>query len=255
MLTFPRVSATLALLIPVTFAACGGTIAIESGSGSGVSSSRSASSTAVSSSSTGLGGAPGFGGSPSLDAAVSTVASSSSSGGVGGAGGAGGGSPCDMACAHVEACFGITCGVVGINCATLGSGFDCVAECINDTPCANLSQGTLTTCQAQCADGGTPPIDAGTDGSTSAGCEACVGSSCLTALKQCEGDATCKSWVGCAEACFNQPAAGPSCFSACDAQYPGAANLYAPVYSCVCQSCNSQCADVNACAAGTDGGP
>jgi hypothetical protein len=40
-------------------------------------------------------------------------------------------------------------------------GFDCVADCINNTPCASLGAGTFNTCQAQCGDAGSSSGDAG----------------------------------------------------------------------------------------------
>jgi hypothetical protein len=61
-------------------------------------------------------------------------------------------SPCDQACAHVESCSGglFGCSTIGINCATVGAGFDCLAECIDNTPCTSLGLGTYTACQGQC---------------------------------------------------------------------------------------------------------
>jgi hypothetical protein len=73
-------------------------------------------------------------------------------------------SPCDQACAHVQACTGITCSTVGVDCATLGSSYDCVAECVDNTPCASLGAGTFTTCQGQCGDGGAGDGGAGDAG-------------------------------------------------------------------------------------------
>jgi hypothetical protein len=245
-------------LAVVGFAGCGGTIDILNGSASGSSSSGSP---ASSSSGSGFGGASpgttvatvgtGFGGSTgSIDA---TVATSSSSSGAG----TGGGSPCDMACAHVQQCFGIDCATVGLNCANLGSGFDCIAECINDTPCADLSQSTLQTCQAQCSapDGGAPDAASSPDSGSAASCIQCSAMSCGTQELACEQNATCKQWLQCVGGCYQQTVLTPGCFQACDAQYPSAAADYSAIYTCACQSCPDECSQVNPCAAGTDAGP
>lgn len=233
------------------FAGCNGDVEEATGSGTtgtGGVQSTTATATAVTSSSSGTTTVTG-----TTTSVPATTSSSSSSG-------SGGGSPCDMACAHAASCGVNVCQLGGINCATAGSAYDCLAECIDALPCSSLNFTSLAGCQKQCAatsDGGTGPADGGAtpDGGLLSGCGGCVAQSCITPALACYESAACKGWITCAQACYTAAAPSVACFQACDAQNPGASTLAAPIYACTCSSCATQCASADPCAAGTDGGP
>ncbi len=174
---------------------------------------------------------------------VSTVTTTTSSTGT---------TPCDMACAHAQMCGFDVCGMFNINCATVGSQYDCAFECINNVSCQNLLSQGMAFLQATCTDGGTgdagPGDAAPADGGAT--CQSCAETSCTSALGACAADTSCLGWLQCANACST-----PSCYQACDAMYPTASSEYAAVYSCACTNCSTECATENPCAAGMDGGP
>jgi hypothetical protein len=145
----------------------------------------------------------------------------------------------------------VTCSTINIDCATIGSQFDCAAECISNTPCANLLSQGMACLSATCTDGGTDGGDAG----AGAACTQCLTGSCGNAAVPCFMDMTCSKWLQCAQACNQASPPTPTCFQACDAMYPSAKALYDPVYTCACSSCATQCVDSNPCAHGMDGGP
>ncbi|HSQ66402.1 MAG TPA: hypothetical protein VLM85_24430 [Polyangiaceae bacterium] len=158
---------------------------------------------------------------------------------------------CNQMCGHIQTCTGITCTQVGVDCTTANLSA-CVETCVINTSCAQLNNQTAQACQQTCAaDGG---ADGGGDGGTSmVQCSQCVSSSCQPALQACAADTTCSQWLQCIQNCSgNQPA---SCFAACDATYASAKSLYAPIYTCGCSQCSSQCTALDPCAYGTDGGP
>jgi len=181
----------------------------------------------------------------------STTTSSTSSSST-----SGGNTPCDMACAHVASCgFGVTCAQFNINCATVGSQFDCAANCINALSCQQLISQGMACLNATCSDGGAGDAGPTDGGMMVSACTTCVGQSCLQQAAPCAQDATCQKWLGCAQACNNGSPPTASCFQACDAMYASASTLFNPVYTCTCTSCGTQCSASDPCAHGMDGGP
>jgi hypothetical protein len=179
--------------------------------------------------------------------ATSTTASSSS----------GGGTPCDMGCAHAKMCGFDICTMLGINCATVGTMYDCVFNCTNPESCSQLTNGGALACYQMCqgmmGDGGTG------DGGSGMACAQCAGmqGNCQSQIGACAQDPTmkCQPWLQCAGACNQQMMPPPSCFAACDAMYASEKSLYAPIYACACSKCPNECASSNPCAYGMDGGP
>jgi hypothetical protein len=45
-------------------------------------------------------------------------------------------------------------------------------------------------------------------------------------------DPVCGGWLSCFQICTT-----PACYDGCDAQFPGAAALYKPIYGCICAGC------------------
>jgi hypothetical protein len=152
-------------------------------------------------------------------------------------------------------CTGYTCSMANIDCATVGSGYDCEFECANNTPCANLGFGTLATCQAQCSDGGAGDGGAGDGGPMLSPCSNCELQHCGGAGAACAQDATCQQWLACANTCNGASPQTPSCYAACDAQYSSASAKFAPIYQCGCTNCDTQCSGADLCNYGQDGGP
>lgn len=103
------------------------------------------------------------------------------------------------------------------------------------------------------SDGGQGGHGIGGHGGTSQGappaCAACFesvftsGSACNDAIQACDDDPGCDSWKNCAELCFAEDDATP-CYQACDAAHPHDTTLSEPLFSCVCQSCDSQCVTI-----------
>jgi hypothetical protein len=147
----------------------------------------------------------------------------------------------------------------GIDCSTVGSQFDCAAECINALSCSQLPTQAMACLTATCTDGGTGDGGAGEGGASDGGminaCSACVGQSCLAAAGACLQDPACAPWLMCTNACNSASPPVVSCFQACDAMYAGGKAHYDPVYACACSMCGTQCAMSDPCAAGMDGGP
>jgi hypothetical protein len=156
------------------------------------------------------------------------------------------GDPCMSACAHVQQCTGIDI------CSQLGMQFDCsnpqnacIATCLNNTPCGMLGFQTFQTCQAMCqaADGGPPPpMDAG---SGAQACTTCSTQACMQPIGACATNMGCQQWLGCVQNCNNAANPVPSCYTACDAQFPGSKALYDGVYACACTNCKAECASTS----------
>jgi hypothetical protein len=130
-------------------------------------------------------------------------------------------------------CTGFTCAAANINCATIGAGFDCEAECISNTPCASLGIPTLQTCGKMCN-----PADAGLDGGTPCeqACEhitSCTGVTCSMVQINC---ATLGSGFDCVA----------ECISATPCSGLGLNTL---------QMCQAMCGDGGTDAGPTDAGP
>jgi hypothetical protein len=268
---------TYALAITGSFAAtvlvfvgCGGTIktagtgtttgnggSVNSGAGghtAGVTVTASSSSTGSPSASSTSGGAGGA----SSGAGAGGAFSGSTSTGAGGAP-----ALCQQGCAHAVMCGIDVCGMLNINCATVGNQFDCLLACVDGVSCTNFVGGAYACYQMCMGDGGPPPLDGGPppfdgglpmDAGPAAQCGQCGLGSCQAELLGCYQNTTCAPWGMCALACF-QGNTSPGCFAACDAQYPNAKASYDAIYSCLCTSCSTQCAAADPCAAGMDGGP
>lgn len=125
----------------------------------------------------------------------------------------------------------------------------CIADCVSNTPCGNIGLQTFQTCQAQCAGDGGMVNDGGSPGDAGPmqDCINCGQNACLQQAAACFMDATCSQWLTCLQGCANQPNPPPNCSSDCDAQYPGAAQLYQPLYSCTCNKCMNECATIDPC--------
>lgn len=216
--------------------ALGTTMVCFAGCGSTVNEGTGASHTTTSSSS-------GTGGGTMATGTTSSASSSSS-----GSSGTGGGSVCDQACAHAAMCGDDVCTMFGINCATAGTQYDCLATCLNDVPCAELPQQALGCYQSCQGDGGTGGTS---DGGTAVACEACAGQSCQASAGACVADTQCEMWLGCVNGCT---AAVPGCVAACNTMYASSAPLYTPLFVCTCNNCSSQCSMENPCAYAGDGG-
>ncbi len=59
----------------------------------------------------------------------------------------------------------------------------------------------------------------------------------------------------CTLACTQASPPVTSCFQTCDTMYASASTLYTPVWDCACTSCSTECAAVDPCDHGMDGGP
>lgn len=171
------------------------------------------------------------------------------------------GDPCMNACAHVQQCFGIdVCAMLGMQLDCSNPQYACMADCLNSKTCSQISFQTFQQCQTQCqgtmGDGGTTTNDGGTtttDGGTASAqaCQQCTQQGCFQALGGCFQTPTCASqnpgtmtWLSCALNC-NQQNPTPSCYKACDAQFPNAASGYQPVYACECQKCTNECGTIS----------
>lgn len=195
-----------------------------------------------------------------------------------GTGGTGaGGAPtqdCQMLCSLVQMCFGFNgCQLGGIDCGNLSQQNQCVVECIDATmpTCNNLSMQVFQQCQSQCQMSSSATGTGGAGGATSTGvggamsssvatsttattgsgnpaCLSCADMDCGNQLGTCEADTTCASWLMCSGVCFNNNAPS-SCFTACDAMYPGAKTDYDAIYSCACTSCSNECSNADPCGA------
>jgi hypothetical protein len=105
----------------------------------------------------GSGGAATTGSSASSASGGMTTAGSTSSASSSSSSGTGGENACETGCAHAMMCGLDICGTMGINCATVGTQYDCLANCLDAVPCAQLNQETALGCYESCqsADGGT----------------------------------------------------------------------------------------------------
>lgn len=124
---------------------------------------------------------------------------------------------------------------------------ECLALCVNNTPCAQLNQQTFQKCQAMCAGDGGMPSDGGpSDGGNAQACTMCAQTSCQIEAFTCAQDAMCGQWLQCIQGCFQGP--NPSgCADKCDITYPGAASKYQPIYSCTCGKCLNECSALDPC--------
>jgi hypothetical protein len=151
------------------------------------------------------------------------------------------------------------CSKIGIDCSMLNMQFDCVAQCVINTPCSMIGLGTTQACEAQCAgDGGPPPFDGGppmTDAGPAVQCTQCASQSCTTQELECAGDPPCQPWGMCAFACLQATLPSPDCLAKCDTMYPQAKTVYESIYVCLCSMCSTECDSANPCAYGMDGGP
>jgi len=147
---------------------------------------------------------------------------------------------CDEACAHAAECGLNICGFQMLDCANRQ--YECAAECIKDASCEqilSIASGdidpALGVCLYVCQNGGQG------GGGQGEQCGTCLfQNDCLDPIQTCPGATDCDAWGDCASACA-QSDPQPSCFDACDAQYPGAAPAYSLVYECGCTSCETDC--------------
>lgn len=223
------------------FAGCGGNV-----------------SEATSGTTSGSGGGGTTGSVTTVTSSVSTTSSTSSTSSSSSSSSSGS-TPCDMACAHVSMCTGgqYTCASANIDCTTVGSQFDCAAECLNALSCTQLAAQAMSCFSATCSDGGAAdggaPVDAGMSG---AACAQCLGTgTCQQAAVACGLDKAsgCQSWFLCAAGCYGQTPIDPTCLDNCDAQYPNAVAEYDAVYACTCANCITQCG-TDACSHVADAG-
>ncbi len=100
--------------------------------------------------------------------------------------------------------------------------------------------------------GGTDPGTGGHGGASQGAPPACVacfegvftsGSPCNDAIQACDADPACDTWKNCAELCFAEDDT-TACYQACDAAHPHDTTLSDPLFSCVCDSCASQCVTI-----------
>lgn len=116
--------------------------------------------------------------------------------------------------------------------------------------CGSLGLPALQACQAQCqGDGG------------AGSCQQCSQQKCQPALGACISDMAaggCAAWLNCAGVCYQTNPPDPTCFAACDAQFPNATAKYHAIYNCACASCNAECLSSGVCGipdAGADATP
>lgn len=164
-----------------------------------------------------------------------------STGGFSAVGGGPVGTDCEQVCVNVEACFGVTCADVMIDCND--PNFDCPASCLVDASCAELAaaaQGNFSPAIAACVQacqGGAGGAGGGGGGGSPMACGQCLfGADCLNG---CFGDMACQAFAQCAQMCTN-----PACFDACEAANPGAAMAYTQIYGCACTNCDPECGAV-----------
>ena len=189
----------------------------------------------------------GFGGSSASVAVASSVAASSSTGVV---------DSCNNACDKAQMCGLDFCGQFGINCANPPMQAQCGLDCISNGSCgdiAKLAMQNFATPLGACLLGcqGVGPGSGGAVGSTGSGpppmaCQQCSLQQCGGPIFQCnakKGPGSCSHWLQCAQGCGQDS----MCLFGCDAQFPNAATEYKAVYSCLCNSCDAQCAGEDAC--------
>lgn len=215
------------LTLVVALLGCGSDVQTQGGGGSGT-------------------GAGDTGGVSSNGGSSNVGANGTGATGTGGSGNnttvsSGGGIPqtaCEQLCGNVTTCFGADCSQLGVDCTN--PQFDCPAECLKDASCADLgaiAQGNVppayAPCLQMCQGGGMG--GGGTGGGAQGGCQQCAFSA--NCLNSCFGDSACMAWAQCAQNCQD-----PACFSMCNAANPNAAMQYGAVYSCMCTSCEMECA-------------
>jgi hypothetical protein len=141
----------------------------------------------------------------------------------------------------------------GINCAMPNPNATCIIDCIGMAqPTCNNIQGVATGCFQSCM--GNMTTSSATGSSSTGGMQSC-GSCTSGANGKCNGpvltcfqdNAThCGSWLSCANGCTTGMM-GPSCYAACNSQYPQAAAEYDAIYACSCTSCATECATGDPC--------
>jgi hypothetical protein len=149
--------------------------------------------------------------------------------------------PCVPACKKLE-----TCGLDGSACSDY---------CVNSDPLRLGGPAWLSQCvvNASCAslatwDGLNPDPDLfkcmvidlpnGGQGSPTV-CYYCGLSQCLPERQACAQDPTCAQWLDCTNKVYAK--GNTADWRACDQAYADAASKYAPVYSCLCNHCRSDC--------------
>ncbi|WP_434043725.1 MULTISPECIES: hypothetical protein [Sorangium] len=170
--------------------------------------------------------------------AATTAAATTSSGAGGDGGGPGSDTVCVQACEKAEECTVPVCNTITFDCADPAA--ECSAQCVLDASCEQIQSissdavdpelaGCLSACQG--TEGGGSGVE----------CLSCAGQNgCLSA---CARDGSCLLWLGCARTCMESDPQ-PECFSDCNAQYPGAAEMAEAVYACACTDCSESCGAV-----------
>lgn len=169
---------------------------------------------------------------------------------------AGGGvpvTPCEQVCINVETCFGVNCAMAGLDCSNPQA--DCPAACLQDASCDELiavfnqnPSPEIAACLAGCQGG-----EGGAGGGPPQNCVPCLFQN--QCLQPCMNQPGCQGWAPCAQGCQD-----PSCFQACNAQFPEAEPFYSQIYQCACDNCEGCEAQMDPCnqgaggSAGTGGG-
>lgn len=172
------------------------------------------------------------------------------SGGDGGAQtGAGGAEPCDGDCCEKgcdktakECGFGDVCGSLNIQCGSDQG--ECVGKCFYGATCEEIAtlfgsqaDPDLLACIQSC---GTPDNPDG--GGQALACGNCAGMACQAVGAECFADQDCQAWLNCAFQCPDS-----TCAKVCNEQWPELAEMYGPIYDCLCNKCANPCSYLDPC--------
>ncbi|MFT3766379.1 MAG: hypothetical protein QM820_12835 [Minicystis sp.] len=217
----------------------------------------------------GTGGAGGQGGAPTTNVtvsassssglpttAVTSSSSSSSSSSTSTSSSSGGNPKCVQGCMHLEQCnFGVTCQQFMIDCNNVGNQYDCLLDCLNDTPCDKLGFQTVQACNQMCQGMTTSSSSSSSSGGNPMQCQGCAFQQCQQQTFACGSNQQCMAWLGCINGCNQAMPIDPQCGFDCDTQYAAAKPLYDPLYACTCSKCSTECGSGDPCAHVPDGGP
>jgi hypothetical protein len=205
---------------------------------------------------TGSGGGTGGNGSPASSSKATTGGMGGSGGtiGTGGSGTGGAGDACSMACMHAAQCGEDLCSQFPLDCSTQEG--MCASTCVNGASCQDIMDAVawftsmqgpppqLVDCLAPCVQGGAGGGGQGGAGGGSQACQNCALNDCSGPIGTCAQDQACQGWFNCAMGCgFNDN----TCLTNCDTMNPGAATDYDAIYQCACDSCKTECSQIDAC--------
>lgn len=150
----------------------------------------------------------------------------------------GAGDACMQACDHAAMCGVPACQLLNPDCSMMQG--QCLADCINDADCTQIQSlltGNMDPVLSACLSGCQGGQGGGGGGGNIFACGQCAnGAGCIDG---CGADPACADWGMCALQCST-----PQCFADCNAMFPAAEAGYRAVYTCACNSCESDCSGV-----------